>query len=104
MHSETPMTTPIDLAHETVELLRIHAQDRQAHFAVDSALILEYQGEPFVTVGNGRVDEASRAEVAAHFTCYFAGAEYAEWDDLEPPRIRISADATLAWLIVRNRV
>jgi hypothetical protein len=42
--------------------------------------------------------------VAAHFTRYFAGAEYAEWDDLEPPRIRISADATLAWMIVRNRV
>ena len=98
------MTEPIDLARETAELLRIHAQDRQAHFAADPTLILEHQGEPFVTVGNGRVDEASLAEVAAHFTRYFAGAEYEAWDDLEPPRIRISDDGTLAWMIVRNRV
>ena len=98
------MREPIDLARETEELLRIHAQDRQAHFGLDVAAILEHQGEPFVTVGNGRVDEASRAEVAAHFTRYFSGAVYFEWDDLEPPRIQISDDATLAWMIVRNRV
>jgi hypothetical protein len=98
------MTDPIDLAHETAELLRIHAQDRQAHFGLDVDSILEHQGEPFVTVGNGRIDEASRAEVAAHFTRYFAGAAYFEWDDLEPPRIQVSEDATLAWMIVRNRV
>ena len=98
------MPASINLARETAELLRIHAQDRQAHFGLDVGLILEHQGEPFVTVGNGRVDEASRDEVAAHFTRYFAGAEYAEWDDLEPPRIQISDDATLAWVIARNRV
>jgi len=98
------MIEPVDLARETAELLRIHALDRQAHFGADPALILAHQGEPFVTVGNGRVDEASRAEVAAHFTRYFAGAEYFEWDDLEPPRIRVSNDASLAWMIVRNRV
>lgn len=98
------MPVPIDLARETAELLLIHAQDRQAHFGLDVDLILAHQGEPFVTVGNGRVDAASRAEVAAHFARYFAGADYAEWDDLEPPRIQISDDATLAWMIVRNRV
>jgi len=98
------VTDAIDLDQETAELLRIHAQDRQAHFGLDPELILEHQGEPFVTVGNGRIDEASRDEVGAHFARYFAGAAYTEWDDLEPPRVRISADATLAWMIVRNRV
>ncbi len=98
------MSAPIDLARETVELLRLHAQDRRAHFGLDVGLILAHQGEPFVTVGNGRVEAASRDDVAAHFTRYFAGAEYAEWDDLEPPRIQISDDATLAWMIVRSRV
>jgi hypothetical protein len=28
----------------------------------------------------------------------------APWDDLEPPIIHISADATMAWMIVRNHV
>jgi len=98
------MTEPVDIGRETAELLRIHAQDRQAHFGLDAESILEHQGEPFVTVGNGRIDEANRDEVAAHFTRYFAGAEYAEWDDLEPPRVQISDDASLAWMIVRNRV
>jgi hypothetical protein len=61
------MTDPVDLAQETAELLRLHAQDRQAHFGLDSALILEHQGEPFVTVG-GRIDEASRTEAGAHLS------------------------------------
>ena len=98
------MPDSIDLAHETAELLRLHVQDRQAHFGLDPALILAHQGEPFVTVGHGRIDEASRDDVGAHFTRYFAGAAYIEWDDLEPPRVRVSADASLAWMIVRNRV
>jgi hypothetical protein len=98
------MTDPTDLARETDELLRIHAQDRRAHFRLDVDSILEHQAEPFVTIGNGRIEEASRTEVAAHFTRYFAGAVYFEWDDLEPPRIQVSDDATLAWLIMRNRV
>jgi hypothetical protein len=55
-------------------------------------------------VGNGRIDTATRVEVEAMFTRYFAGAVYHEYADLEPPVARISADGTLGWVISRTRV
>ena len=38
------------------------------------------------------------------FESYFKDAKYFEWDDLEPPIIRVSADASMAWMIVRTKV
>jgi hypothetical protein len=65
---------------------------------------MAHQGDPFVTVSHGRVDEVTRDQVREHFTQYFAGATYHEYADLEPPRVELSADATLAWIISRTRV
>jgi hypothetical protein len=38
------------------------------------------------------------------FTGYFRDAKYYEWDDVEEPIIRISNDASMAWMITRTRV
>jgi len=89
---------------ERAVLLRIHAEDQHAHLATNVDLLMAHQGEPFITVSQGRVDEVTRDQVRGHFTQYFAGAVYQEYADLEPPRIELSADATLAWIISRTRV
>lgn len=38
------------------------------------------------------------------FEDYFKNAKYYEWDDLESPIVRISNDASMAWMIVRTKV
>jgi hypothetical protein len=86
------------------ELLAIHLEDQAAHLATDVGRVLAYQGEPFVTVANGVVETATRAEVETFFTRYFAGAAYDEYADLEPPRVEVSADGTLGWVISRTRI
>ena len=93
-----------DQTDALAELLRVHAADHQAHRDTDVNQLLAHQGEPFITVGNGRIDTATRAEVAAMFTGYFAGAVYHEYADLEPPHARVSDDGTLGWVISRTRV
>jgi hypothetical protein len=40
----------------------------------------------------------------ASFDDYFKNAKYYEWDDLEPPIVRISDDASMAWMIARTKV
>jgi hypothetical protein len=92
------MTDPL------AELLALHAAEHQAHRDTDVAALLAHQGEPFTTVGQGRLDTATRAEVEAHFTRYFAGAVYHEYVDLQPPQARVSADGTLGWVLSRTRV
>lgn len=94
----------IDLEAERSELLRIHADDHQAHVQTDADWLMAHQGEPFVTVSNGRIDELSREMVSGFFKRYFEGATYDEYADLEPPRVEISSDASLAWIISRTRV
>lgn len=89
---------------ERVALLEIHKRDRAGHFETNPAILSEYQGEDFTYVGNGAISHISRSEFIAGFEQSFKNATYHEWDDLEPPIIQISEDATLAWMIVRNRV
>lgn len=96
--------TTVDLELEKAALLKIHAQHRQAHFNTDVDLLLAHSGHEFISVSNGEVHRSTPADQRAFFENYFKGATYYEWDDLEPPIIRISADATMAWVIVRTQV
>jgi hypothetical protein len=94
--SVTPSAPAVDLEREREALLAVHALDRRAHFETNIALLLEHAAEDFISV--------AREEVAEMFEASFRGAVYSAWDDLEPPIVRISADATMAWMIVRTHV
>jgi hypothetical protein len=93
-----------DLAREVDRLLTIHESDRRAHFETDAKRIMENTGEEFISVSNGAVQKTTRAEDLRFFEQYFKDAKYYEWDDLEQPIVRVSNDASMAWMIVRTRV
>jgi len=94
----------VDLAGEVEQLLRIHESDRRAHFETSAKQIMEHAADEFISVSNGRVQRTTPAENLQFFEEYFKGAKYYEWDDLEPPIVRVSNDASMAWMIVRTRV
>src|SRR5438552_18474459 len=93
-----------DLEKEKAELLRLHKSDREAHFKTDVDLLLQNSPEEFISVGRGKINRQSKDDARKMFTGYFRGAKYYEWDDVEEPIIRISNDATMAWMITRTRV
>ncbi len=95
-----PPTTKIPKS----KLLEIHRQDRAAHFQTSVERLAEHQAEDFIYVGNGDITHISRADFIETFTRLFHNTTYFEWDDIEPPIVHISEDATLAWMMVRNRV
>lgn len=94
----------VDLEREKAELLEIHKGDRRAHFSTDVELLLSRSSDDFITVSEGKVYRVKRAESKAMFDEYFRDATYHEWDDLEPPIVRVSNDASMAWMIVRTKV
>ncbi len=102
MPDTPPTTTTVETAKQ--ELLALHATHRAAHFATDPAALLAAQAEPFITVANGAIHEVTREASLQRFTDYFAGATYHEWDDLQPPIVHVSQDATMAWMITRIQV
>ena len=93
-----------DLEKEKAELLRLLHADREAHFKTDVDMLLEQSPEEFISVGLGKISRSSKADARKMFTGYFRDAKYYEWDDGEEPIIRISNDATMAWMITRTRV
>src|SRR5437763_9230888 len=93
-----------DLEKEKTELLRIHQSDREAHFKTDVDALLANSPEEFISVGRGKINRSSKEDARKMFTGYFRDAKYYEWDDVEEPIIRISNDATMAWMITRTRV
>jgi hypothetical protein len=94
----------VDLADEVEQLLRLHESDRRAHFETSAKQIMEHASGEFISVSDGRVQRTTPAEDLKFFEEYFKGAKYYEWDDLEPPIVRVSNDASMAWMIVRTRV
>ena len=94
----------INPAKERDELLKVHQADREAHFQTDVNLLLRHSAGEFISVSNGKVSKSTREDVKQFFEGYFKNAKYYEWDDLEPPIIRVSNDASLAWMIVRVKV
>lgn len=92
------------LEKEKAELLRLHKSDREAHFKTDVDLLLENSPEEFISVSRGKIIRSREADARKMFTQYFRDAKYYEWDDVEEPIVRISNDASMAWMITRTRV
>lgn len=94
----------VDLADEVRQLLKIHESDRRAHFETSAKQIMQHATDELIAVSNGKIQRTTRADNLKFFEAYFKDAKYYEWDDLEPPIVRVPNDASLAWMIVRTKV
>lgn len=86
---------------ERAAVLALHHKSREAHFRGDVEAILEGAAPEVVNVTQGRIHRVARQQTRQFLTNYLQGATYLEWDDLEPPVVRVSRDGTMAWLAVR---
>lgn len=102
--ASAPAGKPADLEGEKAELLRLHRASREAHFKTDADLLVARSPDVLINVSRGKVNRSSREEVRKQFAEYFRGAKYYEWDDMEEPTIRVSDDASMAWMITRLKV
>jgi hypothetical protein len=93
-----------DPEKEKAELLRLHRAHREAHFKTDVEMLLARAPEVMISVSRGKVNRTGREQVRKQFEEYFRGATYYEWDDLEEPTVRVSRDASMAWMITRVKV
>ena len=93
-----------DLEMEKAELLRLHQSSREAHFKTDVDALLQNSPEEMISVSRGKISRPSKEDARKMFTGYFRDAKYYEWDDVEEPIVRVSNDASMAWMITRTKV
>ena len=89
---------------DSLALLRLHERAREAHLARRADWLVAGQADSLLSVSGGRVSISSRERVRAGFQPYFDASTFQAWDDVVPPRIRISADGQMAYVVVEKRV
>ncbi len=94
----------IDLVREKTKLLEIHAIIRKAHLELDATAMVSTFADPVIRVSRGTITRTSREDMEQNYAGYFQESTYHEIDDLEPPIVQVSQDATMAWVINRAKV
>jgi hypothetical protein len=91
-------------AADSLALLRLHARAREAHLAKRADWLVEGQADSLLSVSSGKVSVTPRERVRAGFQPYLDSSTFQAWDDVVPPRIRISPDGRMAYVVVEKRV
>ena len=91
-------------AADHAELLRLHEAQRTAHLQRRADLLVAANADSMFSLSRGRVSVGRRAQSQASFQQYLDAVTFQAWDDIVPPRIRISADGQMAYVIVEKRV
>lgn len=86
------------------ELLELHNQQRVAHFNRDAKLLMSTSADDFTSVSDGKIHRPTRENSINGMQRYFDNSTFLEWDDITPPVIRVSDDATMAYVIVHKKV
>ncbi|NUO82981.1 nuclear transport factor 2 family protein [candidate division KSB1 bacterium] len=86
------------------ELRQLLQQGRSAHFGKDAGLLVSVFAEDFISIDAGKISRPAREESRNRLQTYFDRSEFLEWDDISPPIIRVSQDASMAYVIVHKRV
>jgi len=90
-----------DLLRDRESLLSLHAQERQAHLRGDADLLAREMADQVTDVEDGKVNVRSREEMRRRFTDYFSQVKYSFWDDVVAPRVRVSPDGQMAWVVIQ---
>lgn len=92
------------LEKDRTELLRLHKEHQTAHLTYDAELFVKSFGDKLTQIQRGQVRTNTKQENLERFKNYFANYKFIEWEDINPPVIKISKDGTLATIIVEKSV
>jgi hypothetical protein len=86
------------------EVASRHALEREAHMERNVELLLSLFADDFIMVDGGTLKRPTLEEQRTRFSAYFGAVRFHKWDDLVPPVIHVSADGTLATVVVQKEV
>ena len=93
-----------DLDAEAEQLLGLHLRVLEAHRTgnVDSWMAVE--ASEYVSANGGTISFPTASDRRASREPYLSSTTFTTYRDLRPPIVRVSADATLGWLIAEVEV
>lgn len=86
------------------KLLELHELQRTAHFNGDVKLLVSILADDFKEISNGKIISPKKEDLVKRFQNYFDTVTFIEWDDINPPIVKVSNDASMAHVYVNKRV
>jgi hypothetical protein len=95
---------PADRDSDLAALLRLHERSRAAHLERRADWLVGEWADSLFSVSGGKVSINNAERGRARFQEYLDASTFQAWDDIVPPRIRISRDGQMAYIVVEKRV
>lgn len=98
--------TTADAEHEADRqaILKAYEGIREAHLKHDGKAFLAPYDADWLRVSDGEVEKQTKASEVPKVQAYLDGVKFEELKEVEPPRIKISGDGTMAWFVGHVRV
>jgi len=87
--------------NEISDLLK---QARVAHFTRNAKLLVSTFADDFTNIAGGKITKPVREASITRFQKYLDNSTFIEWDDIAPPVIKVSDDASMAYVLVHKKV
>ncbi|HEY8561126.1 MAG TPA: hypothetical protein VIL74_12195 [Pyrinomonadaceae bacterium] len=100
---EKTFVVPVKVAAMN-ELLELQKNARAAHFTRNAKMLVSTFADDFANISGGKISKPSRGASIDHLQKYFDDSTFIEWDDIAPPVIEVSDDATLGYVLVHKKV
>ncbi len=89
---------------ERKKLLALHQEQQEAHLHKNAKQFVEQFAENMVSVNRGKISVMAKDSALKRFQDYFRDVEFKKWEDVSPPLIEFSRDASMAYMVVDKRV
>jgi hypothetical protein len=89
----------MDVDQDKAEILRLYEITRRGHLEGDAGKLLAQYAQRWDDLRDGSVVGRNIDDEFRRITDMLASTRYLAWDDVNPPRIEVSADGTMAWLL-----
>lgn len=93
-----------DFEQERQKLLALHAAQQRAHLDEQAAVFVDQFADTLLSVNRGAITRMAKPAALSRFQQYFDTVTFVRWEDLSPPRITFSDDASMAYMLVDKMV
>jgi hypothetical protein len=97
-------TGAADRAQDRREILRDYEAIKAAHFHRDAAAFLAPYDSGWMVVSGGSATARTHASAQPALQMYLDSISFTEITDVDPPRIEIATDGSMAWMLGHVRI
>ncbi len=93
-----------DLEAEKQKLLALHQEQQDAHLNENTRQFVGQFAENMISVNRGKITTTTEDSALHRVQTYFENVAFKKWEDVHPPEIHFSEDATMAYMVVDKLV